>query len=139
MPKFSFFENEDRVLEFNCEAIIFQEGTPGQAMYAVLEGEVELQLKGVTVNHVAQHEIFGEMALVDNSKRSATAQARTDCKLAVIDKERFEYLVQKRPDFATQVMQVLAERLRKTTLISIQDKIKRIDSNILDKLFLDDD
>jgi CRP/FNR family transcriptional regulator, cyclic AMP receptor protein len=93
MTKFSVFENEVHIQEFNSGAIIFQEGTPGQIMYAVLEGEVELQLKGVTVNQVGQHEIFGEMALVDGSKRSATAQACTDCKLAVIDKERFEYLV----------------------------------------------
>jgi|APSaa5957512622_1039677.scaffolds.fasta_scaffold40733_1 hypothetical protein len=43
-------------------------------------------------------------------------------------------LVQQNPNFAVYVMGVMAERLRKTTEISIKEKIKRIDPNILDKL-----
>jgi CRP/FNR family transcriptional regulator, cyclic AMP receptor protein len=54
------------------------------------------------------------MALVDKSARSATATALEDCKLAVIDKRRFLFLVHETPTFALQVMASLAERLRAT-------------------------
>lgn len=138
MTKFSMFQNDENTQEFKSGEMIFAEGTLGEVMYVILEGEVELKLEGVIVNQVGAHEIFGEMALIDGSQRSATAQACTDCKLAIIDQERFAYLVQETPNFATQVMGVMAERLRKTTTISIQEKIKRVDSKILDKLFLDD-
>lgn len=138
MTKFTIFRDEKNTLEFKSGEVIFKEGEPGDAMYAVLQGEVELKLEGVTVNQVGVDDIFGEMALVDSSHRSATAHASTDCKLAIIDKAGFEFFVRENPDFAVQVMAVLAERLRKTTIISIQEKIKRVDSSILDKLFLED-
>jgi len=96
-------------------------------------------LQGVTVNQVSADEIFGEMALVDSSPRSATAHAVTDCKLAVVDQKRFEFLVQQTPNFAIQVMGVMADRLRKTTEISIKEKIRKVNPNILDALFAIDE
>lgn len=77
--------------------------------------------------------------MIDDSPRSADAIALEDCKLAAIDTQRFEQLIQNTPKFALQVMCVMAERLRKATEISIQDKIKRVNPGILDSLFLDDD
>jgi len=139
MIKFTIFRREENPQEFANGSVIFKEGDPGDVMYAVLNGEVELKLQGVTVNKVGVDEIFGEMALVDNAPRSATAHAISDCKLAVVDKQRFEYLVQKTPNFATQVMCVMAERLRKTTEISIQEKIRKVNPDILDALFAIDD
>jgi len=139
MTKFTMFRDEENTQEFAKGEVVFNEGDPGGEMYAVLDGRVELKLEGVKVNEVGADEIFGEMALIDGSNRSATALASTDCTLAIIDKPRFESFVRENPDFVTQVMAVMAERLRKTTIISIQEKIKRVDSSILDKLFLDDD
>lgn len=139
MTKFTMFRDEKNTQDFKNGEVIFREGELGEVMYVVLEGQVELKLEGVTVNQVGAGEIFGEMALVDDSNRSATAHAATNCTLAIIDKARFETYVREKPDFATHVMAVMAERLRKTTIISIQEKIKRVDSSILDKLFLDDD
>jgi CRP-like cAMP-binding protein len=57
-------------------------------------------------------DIFGEMALVGSSPRSATAVAVTDCTLAVINKHRFLFLVQETPMFALQVMPAMASRTR---------------------------
>ena len=57
--------------------------------------------------------MFGEMALVDSEPRSAEAVARTDCKLVPINKKRFAFLVTETPFFALEVMQVMANRLRK--------------------------
>jgi CRP-like cAMP-binding protein len=52
------------------------------------------------------------MALIDNSPRSATAIAKTDCKVVPLDQRRFQFLVQETPFFALQVMTIMATRLR---------------------------
>ena len=57
--------------------------------------------------------IFGEMALIDDSPRSATAVALTDVTLAPIKETQFLFLVQNTPFFALSVMRVLARRLRR--------------------------
>ena len=59
--------------------------------------------------------IFGELALIDSSPRSAAAVAHTDCRLAVIGERRFIFLVQQTPYFALEVMSVMAQRLRRQT------------------------
>jgi CRP/FNR family transcriptional regulator, cyclic AMP receptor protein len=58
-------------------------------------------------------DIVGEMALIDAKSRSATAQAKSDCRLAPVDERRFLFLVHEHPLFALHVMRVLADRLRR--------------------------
>ena len=84
-------------------------------MFGIMEGEVELHLPNGGVRRLGPDDTFGEMAIVDNSPRSATAVAVTDAKLAVIDRHRFLFLVQETPMFAVQVMSSIAERLRAAT------------------------
>jgi CRP/FNR family transcriptional regulator, cyclic AMP receptor protein len=62
-----------------------------------------------------QGSIFGEMALIDGSPRSATARAKTDCELAVIGQETFLYLIHETPFFAMAVMRTLVDRLRRAS------------------------
>ena len=53
------------------------------------------------------------MAMIDGAPRTATAVARSDCKLFPVDEKRFQFLVQQTPYFAIEVMRVLAGRLRR--------------------------
>jgi CRP-like cAMP-binding protein len=92
---------------------VFREGDPGDVMYVVDAGEVDLVIRDQVVYTVGPGGIFGEMALIDRAPRSATALARTDCQLVPIDEKRFRYLVQQTPFFALDVMRVMAERLRR--------------------------
>ncbi len=69
-------------------ATIFSEGDPGDCMFAVVEGSVEIRLHGATVEQIAAGGVFGEMALIDGRPRSAAAIAATDCKLAAIPEMR---------------------------------------------------
>ena len=98
-----------------CEAgeTIFREFDMGAEMYVVLEGEVELSIGDTVVETLGPGEPFGEMALIDQSPRVATATARTRCSLAVIRERRFLFLIQTNPSFALQIMKVMADRLRK--------------------------
>jgi CRP-like cAMP-binding protein len=92
--------------------IIFSEGDPGDEMYSVVEGEVEIRVSGNRVHVVKVGEVFGEMAMIDKKPRSASAVALTDCKLVVINERRFNFLLQQTPLFVTQIMKVMADRLR---------------------------
>ena len=97
-----------------CEkgSIIFSEGDPGDVMYALVEGEVEIRVNGYSVHVVKEGEVFGEMAMIDKKPRSASAVATTDCKLVVINEQRFNFLLAQTPMFVTQIMKVMADRLR---------------------------
>ena len=91
--------------------IIFERGQEADCMYVVAEGEVEIAVDGQSIDVLAREAIFGEMALITRAPRSATATARTDCRLIEIPEKRFLYLVHETPFFALEVMRVLAKRL----------------------------
>lgn len=91
---------------------IFNQGEPGNTMYVVQDGEVELHVNGQLVEKLGPGGVLGEMGLIDTSPRSASAVARTECKLIPVNHDRFALLVQHTPDFALQIMRVMAGRLR---------------------------
>jgi CRP-like cAMP-binding protein len=93
--------------------VIFERGSAASCMYVVAEGEVDLAIGDQHVETLGPSDIFGELALITSERRSATARARTDCKLVEIPESRFDYLVQQTPNFALEVMRVLTRRLRR--------------------------
>jgi CRP/FNR family transcriptional regulator, cyclic AMP receptor protein len=93
--------------------VIFAQGDPGDVMYVVVEGQVQIMISGKLVYTVRGGEILGEMALIDAAPRTATAIAKTQCVLIPIDEKRFGDLVARRPEFALHVMRILAHRLRR--------------------------
>ncbi len=93
--------------------VLFRAGEPGDQMILVLEGRVAVELDGETVETVGLHGIAGEMALIDNAPRSATAVAATAGEIALIDRETFLDLVREMPAFSLYVMHILAERIRR--------------------------
>ena len=103
---------KDDYRDFERGQRIFTQGETGRTMYVVHEGEVELLVNGQLVETVFAGGVLGEMGLIDTSPRSATAVARTDCKLIPVNKQRFTLLVQHTPDFALQLMRIMAGRLR---------------------------
>ena len=100
---------------FPAGKTIFAEGELGEVMYAVVEGDVAIIFGDKVINTHGPGEIFGEMALIDTKRRSATAVAKSDCKLVPIDEKRFFFLVQQHPYFPLQLLRVLSERLRLRT------------------------
>lgn len=114
MNSIKLFENAEDAKPYSAGQIIFSVGGEGDVMYAVSEGEVDiLSIDGKYIETIGPGGIFGEMALIDNERRSANAVAKTDCKLIVIDEKRFTFLVQQTPGFSIQVMKIMADRLRR--------------------------
>ncbi len=106
------FRNSEFYIPFKSGDVIFKEGESGDEMYVVLEGEVAVIVHDQVVETVGVDNFLGEMALIDSRPRSATAVAKTDCKLAPINQNRFKFLVQQTPHFALHLMQGMAKRLR---------------------------
>ncbi|MBC8163744.1 MAG: cyclic nucleotide-binding domain-containing protein [Roseiflexaceae bacterium] len=113
------FRNTSERTQYKDGQTIFSAGQPGNVMYVVLSGEVEVRHDNQELARVGPGQPLGEMALIDDAPRSATAVARGDCTLAVIDQKRFLYMVQETPQFALTVMQVLVERLRESHQITM--------------------
>jgi CRP/FNR family transcriptional regulator, cyclic AMP receptor protein len=94
--------------------IIFREGDAASELFVIKSGQVRIQLGNRTLTELGPDSIFGEMALIDNEPRSATAIAITDVEIVPIGERQFLFLVSQTPYFALKVMRVLAQRLRKS-------------------------
>src|SRR6185369_5201793 len=99
-------------VRFEQGKMIMQEGTGGAFMYIVLEGKVKITIKGGIVARAGQGGVFGEMALVDQSVRAATATAETDCSLLAINRNAFLQLVKTSPAFGAALLASLAKRAK---------------------------
>jgi CRP-like cAMP-binding protein len=83
-------------------------------MYVLNTGSAEV-LVGDRVVEILEHgSIVGEMSLVSPGPHSASIRAISECSFVAVDEKRFHFLVQQTPFFATRVMRVMAERLRRT-------------------------
>jgi CRP/FNR family cyclic AMP-dependent transcriptional regulator len=98
--------------------VIFKEGSTGSEMYLIHSGRVLLSVRQNETREVPlvvlnPGDFFGEMALVDDSPRSATASAvEDDTELIVMDRARFLFMVRQQPEFALSLMHTLCRRLR---------------------------
>ena len=106
--------NNIDALLFKAGSIIFREGDEARDLFVIKSGQVRIQIGNRTVTELGPDSIFGEMALIDNEPRSATATAVTDVELVPVSEKQFLFLVSQTPYFALKVMRVLAKRLRAT-------------------------
>ena len=126
MATLHLFRNAPDVIAVAAGDYIFRAGETAKVMFLIIEGEVDLMLGDTVVETAGQSAFIGEMALIDDEPRSASARARSDCRVFPIDETRFQSLVQETPFFALQVMKVLARRLRKMdALLSAEPKPKK--------------
>ena len=103
------------IRSFRAGQLIFQKGDVGFELFVIRQGEVELRVDGRVLRKLTTGNIFGEMALVDDSTRSATAIAASDVQVVPISEKQFVELIRESPSFALDVMRILAQRLRHET------------------------
>jgi CRP/FNR family transcriptional regulator, cyclic AMP receptor protein len=101
-------------------ATLFSKGDPGVSLYAVISGTVKMSIsssegRNAILNIIGPGEIFGEMALLDGGSRSADAIANSNCELFVIDRREFIPFVKSQPALAMKFIELLCERLRRTS------------------------
>ena len=103
--------------DYDAGTVLFREGEPGDFMYVVQTGEVEIR------RNVGDHErvlavlpageFFGEMALINQRPRSATAVVRSPSRLLVIEPRTFEAMIRGKTEIAVRMIKTLAGRLER--------------------------
>jgi CRP-like cAMP-binding protein len=101
--------------DFPAGTVLFEEGQPGEDMYVVLTGKIEIRRKVGEIEHVlavlVPGDFFGEMAILNARPRSATAVTLVDSRLLQIDGRMFEAMLRARPEIALRIIKALAMRL----------------------------
>jgi CRP-like cAMP-binding protein len=93
--------------------VIFKQGEVGAEMFGIVSGEVELSMNGKVIEIIQAGDVFGEGALVQSDRsRYTTAIAKTNCILACMNLQHFEFALQETPLFALEVVRSLSTRLR---------------------------
>ena len=119
-----------------------REGEPGDELYVVLAGEVNVVKGGQHITQLKAGAHIGEMALIDNAMRSATIVAGSDCNLLAMRRDEFFGVIRTEPVIATKLLwsfvQVLSGRLRETNE-ALQGARKELTANAGDfEIFVDE-
>ena len=112
MVFFELFSHNPTIIRVAAGDPLFRAGEPGHMMYVLSSGKAEVMVNNTVVETLQHGSIVGEVSMVLPGTRSASVVAVTDCEFVAVDEKRFQFLVQQTPFFATQVMRVMAERLR---------------------------
>ena len=91
---------------------VFLKGDPGQCMYIVQSGVLEMMIGEKVIETVGPNEAIGFMSMIDDAPRSSTARVKEACELSIIDRRMFRFMVDEVPNFALYIMGVLARRIR---------------------------
>ncbi len=123
---------------YTDNTMIFCENEPGNELFIIQQGKVKITKivdEEVLLAVLSPGDIFGEMALLDNKPRSASAITFGDSSLLAINKANFEGMVQAQPQLATKLIQLLSERIwtayRQLDNLMINDPLGRIYDTLL--------
>jgi CRP-like cAMP-binding protein len=106
-------------------------------MYLLLDGSVELVARRKVIGNIAKGQIFGEMASITHAPRSATAVAKTACKVIALDDRQFLSGLQKKPEFALMLMSIMIARLRETIARLAEQTTLRGDAVVKESVVFD--
>ena len=100
---------------------VIREGQPGDAMFVLLDGELDVTVHGKRIDYLQPGAVLGEMAMLDDRPRSATAVAVGDAQLVRIERAQFHDLIRRHPEFATRIMNIMSVRTRRL----MEEEVKR--------------
>ena len=119
---------------FPSGTVLFREGDRGEEMFILQSGKVKIskKIRGVekTLATLEKGEFFGEMAILNDKPRSASAETVEDSDMLVIDRKTFETLLRSNVEIAIRFIKRLADRLRETNdqmeALMIRDNTSRL-------------
>jgi CRP/FNR family cyclic AMP-dependent transcriptional regulator len=114
--------------------VLFQEGDKGEEMFIIQSGRIKIskRIRGVekTLATLEKGEFFGEMAILNDKPRSASAETIEECEMLVIDRKTFDTLLRSNVEIAIRFIKRLADRLRETNdqmeALMIKDNTSRL-------------
>ena len=117
-PKeFGHIVKQGQLVNCGANSIVYMQGQESDSFFVVNDGTVEIVLASAegenptTITYLGKGDIFGEMALLENKPRSASAAAYEDAYLLAVNKANFERMVQTQPQIVTRLTTLLSERL----------------------------
>jgi CRP-like cAMP-binding protein len=104
---------------FKARATVFEEGTVGEYMYVIREGQVKVSKmsddgREKVLEILGPGDFVGEMALLDQSLRSASVKSVSDCVLLALSRNDFMALLRRNPEIALELIREQTRRLRET-------------------------
>jgi CRP/FNR family transcriptional regulator, cyclic AMP receptor protein len=99
--------------------VLFSQGDSASELFIVVSGQVRVERDGATLAMRGPGEFFGEIALVSEGTRTATATCETDCRLLVLVRRDFHSLMDEFPELKMQVLETLARRVRTLDTTSV--------------------
>ncbi len=127
--------------KYSRDAVIFFEQDLGDSMFMILSGSVKVAIlsedgREIILSLLTDNDFFGEMSLLDNEPRSATAIAKMDTEVAVLHQKDFLAIVQRQPRVLINLLSVLSSRLRKANYqignLALLDVFGRVARVLLD-------
>jgi len=104
-------------IDYPAEEIVIREGEAGEQMYLIIKGEVSvIKAHGtedeLELDRIGEGDYFGEMALFEDIKRTATIRTEADSRLLILHKQEFTEIVREYPQIALEICKVLSGRIR---------------------------
>ncbi len=144
IPLFKGLSSEDLNLlahlviirSYRAKELIFNQGDAGDTMYIVGKGYVNIfvldhtSAASISLKDLSRGEYFGELALIDDKPRSASAVAATDVELLEVTREMLSTYIQAEPRVAMTILRTMSERLRETNLLLSQRVTVNVDEEI---------
>ncbi len=108
----TFAKGAGATIRVPAGGVIFSKGDPGDCMYIVQSGEIDMMIGDKVIETLGPNQALGFMSMIDDEPRSSTALARQACELSLIDARTFRFMVDEVPNFSTYIMGMLAHRIR---------------------------
>jgi CRP/FNR family cyclic AMP-dependent transcriptional regulator len=130
-------------IEKNAGEIIFRNGDPADTIYLIQKGSVLITTSdthgdSITLSILNKEDMFGELTLFENTKRSATAKAAETTTLLKMPQQTFVLFLKKYPDIAMKLLAILSSRLRDTNTFLEQHTTRNVNTEIETKLSFGD-
>jgi uncharacterized membrane protein len=143
VPIFASLDEKSRIevarlftrCDYKAGEILFRQGDPAGAMFLILDGEVVMSMASragqeVVLATMRRGDFFGELAMLDGSPRSATANIMRPTKLLRLQSEDFIDLLGRQPKLAVAMLASIATRLRSTSALFARHAARNVNEEI---------
>jgi len=146
VPFFQLLDDEERnflageldIVKFRTGDMVFAYGDPGDAMFVIRTGEVEVFFKDDTGGRILletarEGDFFGELSLLDNGPRTASVVVTRDVEALKVDRNDLDHLLRLHPEAALELLTAMGKRMRVTTELLRHTASRNVNEEVADK------
>ncbi|HEX9295197.1 MAG TPA: DUF1003 domain-containing protein [Polyangiaceae bacterium] len=146
VPFFQLLDDEERnflaaqldIVHFGAGEIVFNYGDPGDSMYVIRSGEVEVFFKDDTGERIVletarEGDFFGELSLLDNGPRTASVLVRRKVEALRVDRNDLDHLLRLHPEAALDLLTSMGRRMRVTAELLRHTASRNVNQEAEDK------